>query len=34
MFIGHFAVGFGAKRFAPRAPLGAGWFDGHREARS
>jgi membrane-bound metal-dependent hydrolase YbcI (DUF457 family) len=21
MFIGHFAVGFGAKRFAPRAPL-------------
>ena len=22
MFIGHFAVGFGAKRFAPRASLG------------
>src|SRR5258708_4767971 len=42
MFIGHFAARFGAKRFAPRAPLWAlmaapmwaGWFDGHREARS
>ena len=26
MFIGHFAVGFAAKRFAPRAPLG--WLIG------
>jgi hypothetical protein len=36
VFIGHHAVGFAAKRFAPRTSLAVlmawiGWFDRHRE---